>query len=55
MIMIAWLDLHHYAVTAIASIVAAVGAIGSWVCTVWSDRRTQIRFDKQDAASERPE
>jgi len=47
-LIIAWLDVHAYAVMALSSFGGFVAAMGSWVCTVWSDRRTQIRFDEME-------
>ena len=44
--MLAWLDLHAYAIMALSSVGAFICALGGWICTVWSDRRTQIRFDE---------
>ncbi len=43
MAIIAWLDLHAPAMTAISALGAMVSAIGGWVCTVWSDRRAATR------------
>jgi hypothetical protein len=48
MTLLAWLDLHAYAVMAVSSFGGFIAAMGSWICTVWSDRRTQLRFDKQE-------
>jgi membrane protein DedA with SNARE-associated domain len=43
MTVIAWLDMHFQAMTAIAALGAMVSAIGGWVCTVWGDRRAARR------------
>jgi membrane protein DedA with SNARE-associated domain len=43
MTVIAWLDLHSPAMTAISALGAMVAAIGSWICTVWGDRRAAKR------------
>jgi hypothetical protein len=43
MAVIAWFDLHSPAMTAIAALGAMVSSIGSWICTVWGDRRAAKR------------
>lgn len=39
-----WLAANKDALVAIASMIGAFSALGAWICTVWSDCRTERRF-----------
>jgi hypothetical protein len=43
--MIDWLNQNAAAVKSIAMVGTCIASVGSWVCTVWADRKARKRFE----------